>query len=69
MSSVLFLEAGENILGNRFTVSSQGFYVLQLTDEKGDQLLSLHSLSDGRNQIVAQVSMDESVNPVGWSSI
>jgi hypothetical protein len=58
----------ENIAGNTFAISSQGLYVIQLTNENGNQLLNLRSLSDNRNQIIAQASGEETVTPVGWST-
>jgi hypothetical protein len=58
----------ENIPSNTFAISSQGLYVIQLTNENGDQLLNLRSLSDNRNQIFAQASGEETVAPVGWST-
>jgi hypothetical protein len=58
----------ENIPGNTSTISSQGLYVIQLTNENGDHFLNLRSLFDSRNQIVAQASGEETVAPVGWST-
>jgi len=52
-----------------FAFSSQGLYVIKLTNENGDQFLSLRSLSDSRTQMVAQTSKGETVDPVGWATI
>jgi hypothetical protein len=58
-----------NRLSDTFAFSFQGQYVIQLSQENADQLLILRSLVDSRNQIIAQVSREETVDPVGWATI